>query len=128
MKHAGIDSHFFSVPKELIPVEKVVPYNLYINSSAHDKRLRYVRIYPAGEVLTGTDLKSFERKYSQLYVHESERGVYLDTLADFSSVSKQEKMEVVKGNAIDHLSSIFLRKDPWLFCRLMKESSHWFGV
>ncbi len=111
MKHAGLDSHFFSVPKELIPVEKVVPYNLYINSSAHDKRLRYVRIYPAGEVLTGTDLKSFERKYSQLYVHESERGVYLDTLADFSSVSKQEKMEVVKGNAIDHLSSIFLRKD-----------------
>ncbi len=110
MKQVGSDSHFFSVPKELIPVEKVVPYNIYINSSASDKRLRYVRIYPAGEVLTGVDLSSFEQKYAQLYVHESERDIYLDTLTDFSKVSRKEKMEVVKGSAIDHLSSIFLRK------------------
>ncbi|MEC8625022.1 MAG: HD-GYP domain-containing protein [Bdellovibrionota bacterium] len=110
MRQVASDSHFFSVPKELIPVEKVVPYNIYINSSADDKRLRYVRIYPAGEVLTGSDLLSFEKKYAQLYVHESERDIYLDTLTDFSNVSRKEKMEVVKGNAVCHLSSIFLRK------------------
>ena len=110
MKQLVSDSHFFSVPKELIPVEKVIPYNIYINSSANDKRLRYVKIYPAGEVLTGSDLSSFEKKYAQLYVHESERDIYLDTLNDFSKVSRKEKMEVVKGNAIDHLSSIFLKK------------------
>ena len=110
MRQVASDSHFFSVPKELIPVEKVVPYNIYINSSANNKRLRYVRIYPAGEVLTGSDLLSFEKKYAQLYVHESERDIYLNTLTDFSNVSRKEKMEVVKGKAIDHLSSIFLSK------------------
>jgi len=111
MKQVESDSHFFSVPKELIPVEKIVPYSLYINSSANDKKLRYVRIYPACEVLTDHDLITFEKKYAQLYVHESEREVYLDTLTDFSNVSRKTKMEVVKGKAIEYLSSIFRKKD-----------------
>ena len=73
-------NNFFSVSFDLILLDKSIPYDLYVNSSANEQRERFVRIYPKNDDLTLEDLKLFKKKYFQLYVHESQRESYLKSL------------------------------------------------
>ena len=75
-----IGNNFFSVSFDLILTDKLLPYDIYINSSATIHREKFVRIYPRNEVLTNEDLKIFKKKYYQLYVNENQRDLYLKSL------------------------------------------------
>lgn len=98
---------YFSVAQNLILTEKELPYSLYINSSAHSERERFVRIFASGNILSKDDLTTFKEKYFQVYVAEDERDLYLKSLVDVDGVEDKEKAEVIKDSAIVYLGKIF---------------------
>jgi HD-GYP domain-containing protein (c-di-GMP phosphodiesterase class II) len=101
------EKSYFSVSMSLICVDKPMPYNLYINSSAHANRERFVRIFAKDRTLSRQDLEEFKQKYFQLYVSEEEREAYLRSLVDVDGVPDKEKAEVIKDSAIVYLGKIF---------------------
>lgn len=102
---------FFSVSFNLILTDRPLPYKLYINSSSHEKREKFVCIWKEGRALTGNDLASFKKKYFQLYVLETERAAYLKSLmAIQEGVGQVEKGEIIKDSAIGYLQDIFETK------------------
>ena len=100
-------NNFFSVSFDLILLDKSIPYDLYVNSSASSERERFVRIYPKNDDLTLEDLKLFKKKYFQLYVHESQRDAYLKSLIQVKGASDTTKTEVIKSSAILYLDKLF---------------------
>ncbi len=100
-------NNFFSVSFDLIIVNRSVPYDLFVNSSASEMREKYVRIHPKDDVLTTEDLKTFKKKYFQLYVHETQREEYLTSLIHCSGVSDEKKSEIIKDSAIHYLDKLF---------------------
>ena len=100
-------NNFFSISFDLIVLDRQIPYDLYINSSSSENKEKYVRIYPKGDSLNSTDLKVFKKKYFQLYVHESQRELYLKSLIYCSDVSDGKKTEIIKDSAIHYLDKLF---------------------
>lgn len=100
-------SDYFSVSFGLVLVNKELPYNLYINSSTHAKREKFVCITKVGSVLSPEDLITFREKYYQLYVREEERDVYLRSLGGVDGAEDTKKVEIIKDSAIKYLESIF---------------------
>ncbi|MBC7429335.1 MAG: HD domain-containing protein [Bacteriovorax sp.] len=100
-------NNFFSVSFDLILLDKSIPYDLYVNSSASEERERFVRIYPKNDDLTLEDLKLFKKKYFQLYVHESQRDCYLKSLIQVKGAPDSTKTEVIKSSAILYLDKLF---------------------
>ncbi len=100
------ENHFFSVSIELIPVDRVLIYDLYINSSV-TKNQRFVRIYPKGEYLNQRDLKNYKKKYAQLYVQESQRNLYLKAMINTDEINDVDKTTIIKDSAIHYLEQIF---------------------
>jgi HD-GYP domain-containing protein (c-di-GMP phosphodiesterase class II) len=98
---------FFSISFDLIIVNRVLTFDLYVNSSAAENKEKYVRVYPKAEMLSNEDLRIFKKKYFQLYVHESQRGEYLKSLIHCSSVSDEKKSEIIKDSAIHYLDKLF---------------------
>ncbi|MBC97039.1 MAG: hypothetical protein CME63_04780 [Halobacteriovoraceae bacterium] len=98
---------YFSVSFGLVLIDKMLPYDLYINSSTHAKREKFVRIFHKGNLLEGTDLEEFRRKYHQLYVDEAERDLYLQSLVKVDGAEDVQKAEVIKDSAISYLKSVF---------------------
>ena len=52
-------NNFFSISFDLIVVNHVIPYDLYVNSSANEMREKYVRIYPKDEYVEPRGYKIF---------------------------------------------------------------------
>lgn len=100
-------NNFFSVSFDLIVIDRLVPYDLYVNSSASEEKERFVRIYPKNETLTLEDLKNFKKKYHQLYVHERQRDDYLKSLIHLKTASDILKTDVIKDSAIHYLDKLF---------------------
>ena len=100
-------NNFFSVSFDLILLDKAIPYDLYVNSSANEERERFVRIYPKNDPLSIEDLKLFKKKYFQLYVHEAQRDDYLKSLISVKGVSDIQKTDVIKTSAIHYLDKLF---------------------
>lgn len=98
---------FFSVGFEFVLVNRPVPYDLFINSSAIEGKEKFVRIFPNGGVLSKDDLHTFKRKYHQLYILEDQRDAYLRSLVQCEAVDDVAKSEVIKDSAIVYLSKIF---------------------
>lgn len=99
--------NFFSVSFDLIVVDQIIMYDLYVNSSSAEHREKFVKIYPRGEILSQQDLAAFKKKYFQLYVHESERDEYLKSLVLLDNVPVEEKTEIIKTSAIVYLDKLF---------------------
>ncbi len=97
---------YFSVSFDLLSVNEKLQFDLYINSSTNSTA-HFVRILPKGELLTQKDLSSFKRKYNQLYISESQRKNYMDSLMKNPHFDKVEKTDVVKKAAIEYLDKIF---------------------
>jgi hypothetical protein len=114
-------NNFFSVSFDLILLDKPIPYDLYVNSSASQERERFVRIYPKNDALRSEDLKLFKKKYFQLYVHEFQREDYLKSLIQISSASDQQKTDVIKSSAIVYLDKLF-DKDKEFTTELLSET------
>ncbi len=98
---------FFSISFDLVVIDRPIPYDLYINSSASENKEKYVRIYPKNDTLSSADLKIFKKKYFQLYVHESQREQYLKSLIHCNGVSDNQKSEIIKESAIHYLDKLF---------------------
>ena len=98
---------FFSVGFDLILLDEFLPYDLYVNSSTHEKRDKFVRIFAKTNLLQKEDIEVFRKKYHQLYVLESERDNYLMSLVKNNSFTDIQKTEVIKDSAILYLNKIF---------------------
>lgn len=98
---------YFSVGHDLIVTDVPLPYSLYVNSSALETKDKFVRIYPAGDVLTSEALHEFIKKYFQLYLAESERALYMRSLVKSNKYSDEQKTTVIKDSAIKYLDKLF---------------------
>jgi len=98
---------YFSISFGLVLIDMKIPYDIYINSSSHVVREKFVCIYRKGNQLSQDELNVFRQKYYQLYVNENERALYLSSLVSSSSASDVEKTTAIKESAIKHLKSIF---------------------
>ena len=103
---------YFSVSFDLILLNTSLPYDLFVNSSTHAKRERFVRIFPKGGSLQSEDLANFKEKYYQLYVLEDQRENYLRSLGK-TSASDVEKTKFIKESAIYYLEKLFDPNRPW---------------
>lgn len=98
---------FFSVAFDLISLDSLLQFELYVNSSTIEGVERFIKIYPKNRPLTTEDVGEFKRKYRQLYVPESQRGMYFNSLVDNQSFPPERKTDVLKDSAIKHLTRIF---------------------
>lgn len=100
---------FFSISFGLVLIDQDIPYDVYINSSTHAKREKFVCIHKKGNPLGVDDLENFREKYYQLYVREDERDLYMRSLVHNESAGDVEKASVIKDSAISYLQGIFER-------------------
>lgn len=98
---------YFSIGHDLIMTDVPLPYSLFVNSSALETKDKFVRIYPAGDVLTPELLQEFIKKYFQLYISESERALYMRSLVKSNKYSDEQKTTVIKDSAIKYLDKLF---------------------
>ncbi|MCO4794210.1 MAG: HD domain-containing protein [Bacteriovoracaceae bacterium] len=98
---------FFSVGFEFVLINKPLPYDLFVNSSAVKGKERFVRIYPNGGSLTKEEVLNFKHKYHQLYILEEQRDSYLRSLVQCEKADDVAKSEVIKDSAIVYLTKIF---------------------
>jgi HD-GYP domain-containing protein (c-di-GMP phosphodiesterase class II) len=98
---------FFSVSLDLILLDSSLPFDLYVNSSAHSERERFVKIFPQGDVLEVVHLTELKSKYFQLYIPEDQRNQYLKSISSLSNIGDERKTEVIKDSAILYLGKVF---------------------
>ncbi|MBL7664766.1 MAG: HD domain-containing protein [Bacteriovoracaceae bacterium] len=98
---------YFSVSFELIVTGNQLPFDLYVNSSGLDKKARFIRVFPKGQQLTAADVAEFKGKYPQLYVPESQRSVYMQTLIKSRHYTDSQKATALKDSAVDYLDRLF---------------------
>lgn len=112
---------FFSISFGLVLIDRPVPYDIYINSSTHAKREKFVKIHKKSNPLSLKDLETFREKYYQLYVREDERDLYMRSLVQVDNAPDLEKATVIKDSAISYLQGIFER-DLELSNELLEET------
>lgn len=99
-------SVYFTIDFHLVSRQKPMLYNIYINSSTVKDKDHYVKIVKPGEVLTDEDVEEF-KKYQRIHVLESERGLYLQSLAENDDFESLDKVTAIKDSAVKHLDDIF---------------------
>jgi HD-GYP domain-containing protein (c-di-GMP phosphodiesterase class II) len=114
-------SSFFSISFDLIVLNIVLKYDLYINSSTLESREKFIRVYPKGAVLTHEDMNRFRNKYHRLYVSEDQRNDYLKSLMKSSGVTPEQKGHLIKNTAIHYLGKIF-DKDKSFTTEMLEET------
>ena len=98
---------YFSVSPELITTNIDLSYDLFINSSSRSDKEKFVRIFPKGQEISDDDVTSFRQKYHQLYIPEEQRGDYLKSLSQSSTIDDVQKTDVIKDSAIQYLDKLF---------------------
>ncbi len=66
-----------------------------------------MRIFPKNGRLQKVDVETFRSKYHQLYVLETQRADYLQSLVKNENFSDIQKTEIIKDSAIGYLHKIF---------------------
>lgn len=112
---------FFSISSELIATGEPAYYDLYINSSGIDARQHFVRVFPMGQLIQDSDVKTLLERYHQLYAAESQRSLYLKSITHSPRFSEVRKTEIIKHAAIQHLDNLFHPKKPFT-TELLNES------
>ncbi len=97
---------FFSIRHDLIVTDEVLPYDLFVNSSVVKEKEKFVRIFAHGGTLSSDEIQEYHRKYTQLYVPEGQRSLYMRSLVK-SSQDDVVKTNVIKDTAITYLNEIF---------------------
>jgi HD-GYP domain-containing protein (c-di-GMP phosphodiesterase class II) len=97
----------FAVDSKLLTLDRPLPYSLYINSSAIDGKAHFVRVVKDSSVLQDREVEELLKKYHQLYVAESERGKFLDSLCQSPKLSLEEKSRILKDHALLHLERLY---------------------
>lgn len=97
----------FTVGYEMIPANKTLNYNIYINSSNRKGVEHFVCIIKKGRSISDDDIHKLIKKYDHLYVLETERSQFLSNLAESNQLLAKEKVEILKDHAINYLNDIF---------------------
>lgn len=97
---------FFSIRHDLIVTGESLPYDLFVNSSSVKEKEKFVRIFAHGGSLSADEIQEYHRKYTQLYVPEGQRTLYMKSLIK-SSQDDLVKANVIKDTAITYLHNIF---------------------
>lgn len=97
---------FFSIRHDLIVFDQPIPFDLFINSSVVKGKEKYIRIFRSGGLLHKEEVEEFHRKYTQLYVSEDERSLFMKSLVR-STYDEVKKGNVIKETAITYLNNIF---------------------
>ncbi len=101
------DKHsLFSVSIDLILTDEILPYDLYINSSGHATRDRFVCVVKKGYRVSRYELEQLKRKYYQLYILESQRSIYVKTINRLKT-DDTKKGGILKNSAIKYLDKLF---------------------
>lgn len=98
---------FFSINYNLIPTNCLLEFDLYVNSSSHKQKQKFVRLFPQGEMFDQADLDNLKGKYPQLYVPESQRSYYMRSMAKSHNVTTEEAAIFIKDSAIQYLHTLF---------------------
>ncbi len=98
---------YFSVPFYLVTLNRVLPYDIYVNSSAIETKEHFVKIFKAGGTLNQVDIDVFKAKYRQIYIPEGQRNFYLTSLVGSTAIDDTKKSEIIKDSAITHLNKLF---------------------
>lgn len=101
-----LKSVYFTIDFHLVVRNKPLPYNIYINSSTIKGKDHYVKIVKPGEILDDDSVADF-KKYQRIHVLESERGLYLKSLAEDENFDSLDKVTAIKDSAVKHLDDIF---------------------
>lgn len=97
----------FSVSPKLIPTNKSINFDLYINSSAREGVDRFVCIWKKGKAIQTTDVMEISKKFGHIYIAENQRKQFFKDLGDNQQLPSKEKIEILKSAAIDHLDHLF---------------------
>lgn len=104
----------FTVSPDLIPKNKSIEFNLYINASAREGVDHFVCVWNSGKAIQEEDVAKIKEKYGHIYIAEKERPQFLDNLGDNDKMSNEEKVEILKDSASAYLEKIF-EGDPQNF-------------
>lgn len=97
----------FTVSPDLIPKNKSIGFNLYINASAREGVDHFVCIWKAGKAIQDIDVEKIKQKFGHIYIAEKERSFFLDNLGDNNQMSTEQKVEFLKESASVYLEKIF---------------------
>ena len=95
----------FTVSTEMIPKNKVLPYDLYINSSGREGYERFVCICRQGRTLSENELYEIQQRFHNVYVREVDRGNFLKAFTDVPGVPRK------KGGAGERIRHQTSRRD-----------------
>ncbi len=98
---------YFSISSHLLPTDSRAVFSIYINSSGLDERKRFIKVIRRGTLLTKCLIDEVVKKYFRIYIKESDRQVYLDSLITQENIGKKEKIKVIKNSTLKYLESIF---------------------
>ncbi|MBL6988437.1 MAG: HD domain-containing protein [Bacteriovoracaceae bacterium] len=112
---------FFSVAYDLISTTHKIQYDLYVNASGTNTE-RFVRVFPVGEHMEQSDIIAFKKKYSQLYVMEDQRSLFLKSLVKNSDALDIKKTEIIKDSAIHYLEHVFDKKEEEFTTEVLQET------
>ena len=101
------EESFFSINYGLLPTDCLLEFDLYVNSSSHKQKQKFVRLFPKGEMFDQSDLDGLKSKYPQLYVPESQRNLYMRSMANFHNMSTEDAVVFIKDSAIKYLHTLF---------------------
>jgi len=101
------DQSFFSISYELIVWGKVLPYDLYINSSSLEDKQKFIKVFKKDREITIDQIHEFKEKYPRLYVNEEQRSLYMRSLIEDENMSDVEASNFIKDSAIKYLHQIF---------------------
>ena len=106
-----MDNHditqFFSISNQIILTESPLPYDIYINSSKRPGKNRFVKVVSKGAVLSGEYWGELQSKYMRFYLPESQRLLFLKTIANSNHLEDVGKVDVIKDSAMAYLGSLF---------------------
>ena len=111
----------FSVSPRLIPVNKSINFNLYINSSAREGVDRFVCIWKAGKAIQENDVSEIAKKFGHIYIAENQRNHFFKDLGDNKNLATKEKVEILKNAALDHLDQLFHNTDDMIQSESIKK-------
>ena len=114
---------YFSISYDLIVQNVPLTYDLYVNSSSLKDKQKFIRLFPAGEVLEPEEIAQLRKKYHQLYVPENQRRAYMRSLAGSDNIDDTEAVTFIKDTAIEYLHKIF-DDDKEFSTELLSETIH----
>lgn len=98
---------FFSINHLTISLAENLAFNLYVNSSSLKGKQKFIKILKVGQSVTLEDLEEIKDKYYQIYINESERKSYIQSLVRSDSIADIDAANFLKDSAIGYLHDIF---------------------